>query len=585
MDDDGHADFRKIQDAINAASAGDTVFVRNGAYSENIIVNKTVTLLGESKQGTTIKGYTTGIVVTVRSINVKVSQFTVMSDNIPGNIAIHLDTVTGCQITDNIIVRNYAGVRLIDSSHNTISGNEISDIWYFYAIHLIDSSDNTINGNTLLSSHHGVYLERSHGNSINNNYARNNRAGFFITYSSNTILTGNTAVANLEYGILLLSCRNTVLRNNNQTDNAVNFGVWGRPGLLDFIQDIDTSNTINGRPIYYLVNQHDINIPSNAGYVAAINCTRISVKNLELERNHEGVLFANTEESVIENATISRNWNGIYLFRSTGNTIHGNWLESNENYNIYSYYSSDNAIYHNNLFGDSGKHAYSEGSFDMWDNGAEGNYWIDYFGSDNDHDGIGDTPYIIDDYNRDNYPLMNPWPRHDLAITKIAPYKTIVGQGYSTQINVTIINQGYFDESELNVTLFADPNPTVVGDEIQVDRQSIALRARESKTLQFVWNTSDFAKGSYTIWAVIEVASGETDTVDNTLDGGWLIITITGDTNGDGIVNNIDLYNLSKAFAATPGSQNWNPNCDLNEDHKIDTSDLSDLSNNYGKST
>jgi hypothetical protein len=45
-----------------------------------------------------------------------------------------------------------------------------------------------------------------------------------------------------------------------------------------------------------------------------------------------------------------------------------------------------------------------------WDNGAEGNYWNNYNGTDNNGDEIGDTPYIIAESNQDNYPLINIIP-------------------------------------------------------------------------------------------------------------------------------------------------------------------------------
>jgi nitrous oxidase accessory protein NosD len=44
----------------------------------------------------------------------------------------------------------------------------------------------------------------------------------------------------------------------------------------------------------------------------------------------------------------------------------------------------------------------------FWDNGSEGNYWDNYTGLDENEDGIGDTPYIIDENNQDNFPLMEP---------------------------------------------------------------------------------------------------------------------------------------------------------------------------------
>ena len=46
-------------------------------------------------------------------------------------------------------------------------------------------------------------------------------------------------------------------------------------------------------------------------------------------------------------------------------------------------------------------------SVNIWDNGTTGNYWSNYNGTDNDGDGIGDTPYVIDHNNQDNYPLVN----------------------------------------------------------------------------------------------------------------------------------------------------------------------------------
>ncbi len=69
--------------------------------------------------------------------------------------------------------------------------------------------------------------------------------------------------------------------------------------------------------------------------------------------------------------------------------------------------------------------------------------------------------------------------------------------------------------------------------------------------------------------------------VDHTAVDG--LFTILGDADGDGTVDALDLFDLSKTYGSEPGDANWNPNCDFNDDEKIDDLDLSDLSKNYGK--
>lgn len=48
-------------------------------------------------------------------------------------------------------------------------------------------------------------------------------------------------------------------------------------------------------------------------------------------------------------------------------------------------------------------------SMQCFDNSGEGNYWSDYKGKDENGDGVGDTPYVIDENRSDRYPLMTPF--------------------------------------------------------------------------------------------------------------------------------------------------------------------------------
>src|SRR4030042_7035615 len=65
VDDDGPADFSTIQEAINAADDGDTVFVRNGTYYEHIVINKTISLIGENPEDTIIDAEHIGTAVLI----------------------------------------------------------------------------------------------------------------------------------------------------------------------------------------------------------------------------------------------------------------------------------------------------------------------------------------------------------------------------------------------------------------------------------------------------------------------------------------------------------------------------------------
>jgi hypothetical protein len=70
---------------------------------------------------------------------------------------------------------------------------------------------------------------------------------------------------------------------------------------------------------------------------------------------------------------------------------------------------STNLFYHNNFVNATARYQSTPlNNLTAWDNGSEGNYWSNYNGEDNNHDGIGDTPHVIDENNQDLYPLMHP---------------------------------------------------------------------------------------------------------------------------------------------------------------------------------
>lgn len=252
------------------------------------------------------------------------------------------------------------------------------------------------------------------------------KTGTVIRVEASNVEISGFDIQNGTYGIVLWYSQNVLLENNEMSDNKWNFAVWG-DSISHFVHDIDSSNTVDGKPMYFWVNQHGKHVPADAGYVALINSTNITAKNMNLTSNEQGVLLVSTTHSVIENVTMSGNdegmdirmshnniirknrllsinWRAIYLESSHNNTFYENTI-LNSTYAVSIQNSSGNTFFYNNFINNKDQ-VYIEISQNSWHNELlEGNYWSDYIGEDVDGDGVGDTrlPWQGIDY----YPLMD----------------------------------------------------------------------------------------------------------------------------------------------------------------------------------
>jgi parallel beta-helix repeat protein len=171
---------------------------------------------------------------------------------------------------------------------------------------------------------YGIYVYlTSHNNIIIDNNVTGNSRGIYVRGTDNNTLTGNYVTDNGD-GIYLSGTDN-VLKNNQMKDNNYNFGIIPQPHH----NDIDTSNTVDGKPIYYWANQHDRNVPLDAGCVILINCTKINAQNLTLTNNKEGIILINTKNSEIKNCTLSNNKSGTRIRISSNVNITQNILTEN----------------------------------------------------------------------------------------------------------------------------------------------------------------------------------------------------------------------------------------------------------------
>jgi len=301
---------------------------------------------------------------------------------------IYLLTSDNNIIERNLMMDNTGNAVWIDGQHNMVQLNELCGNGKGISLAL-SASNNTIARNNITDTlgDYGLFIPSySNFNVVYKNKILNGNASGICIQGAYNNLTGNLVANNSEYGILLSSANNT-LRDNIMTSNKYNFGVHG-----GFIQDIDASNTVDGKPIYYLVNCHNLTI-SDAGYVALINCTGIIVEKLQLKNNMQGVLLQWASNSTIR-----------YCDNYYG-------LEAQD--------SSDIKVYNNNFINNEFAVWIGHSSI-TWDNGypSGGNYWSDYTSTDNysgpnqdqsGGDGIWDNPYyhLFLEIN-DTYPLAAP---------------------------------------------------------------------------------------------------------------------------------------------------------------------------------
>jgi nitrous oxidase accessory protein len=233
VDANGSGDFRSIVDAVAAASPGDTIIVNPGTYSENVVVDKGVTIKSQMGAENTIvctpDPFSGQPVIDVMAGEVTVSGFTVTGTYGYGGGGIYLNSVQYCTISDNVCYNNSAGIMVYNSDNNEIINNDASNNQD--GIYLHHSNDNKIIGNIASKSTYGrgIMLVFSSYNQILNNIVNSNRdEGIILMESgtSNNLIANNTVIFNSNYGIHFFAADNNQILNNTLMKNGV--GVWLR---------------------------------------------------------------------------------------------------------------------------------------------------------------------------------------------------------------------------------------------------------------------------------------------------------------------------------------------------------------------
>ena len=185
-----------IQTAIDMAHQGDTIFVYNGTYTENVNVNNRITLRGEGAN-----------VVIIEAAD---------SDDHVFEVSANYVHISGFKVTGatnkwkcGIIVR--CGADHCSINNNTASNNN-------YGISLCESSNHALSNNTVLNNNYGIRLGESSNNTLTNNIILNNSYGIHLFCSDNSIFTNNNLSKN-NYGIYVSHSYKNLIYNNRFNNN------------------------------------------------------------------------------------------------------------------------------------------------------------------------------------------------------------------------------------------------------------------------------------------------------------------------------------------------------------------------------
>lgn len=216
--------YSYIQDAINDSSDGDTIFVYSGVHFENILINKSIELIGENKNTTIINGSGYGDVLYISADYVKIRGFNIQNSGYDAGIDIHSNYNS---ITNNIITNNtYAGISLQNSDNNDINDNIISYNDEIGIVLMYSSNNNTISGNIIINnSPDGIELSTGGYNVISDNTIMNNSQTGIELWSNNNIISGNI-ISNNPSGMKLHDANNNTFYENTIQNNIIGMGLW-----------------------------------------------------------------------------------------------------------------------------------------------------------------------------------------------------------------------------------------------------------------------------------------------------------------------------------------------------------------------
>jgi parallel beta-helix repeat protein len=369
-----------IQTAIDAAGSSDVIIVGSsdghgsGTYSENVTVNKQVTIQSENGNSTTtIQASNTDLhVFEVTNSYVTINGFSIYGATGWDKAGIYIENVTNCTIQNNRCGwdgshQNMKGILLVNSDDCTLDNNTTS-----YnsgeGIHLNSSCDsNDITDNTVTyNTGDGISLASSSGNTIEGNTASNNGAdGFHLINLSDNTFEDNFASDNSQNGFLIVASSSNDFIGNTANDNLATHGFYLNTSSTNNTLTNNTANSNVGNGIRLEASSTGNTLTSNTvthnefGFYVTSSSNNTFTSNIMNDNDGrwdgDGIMLDGSSNCLILNNTANDNpGDGIEFCNASNNTVKGNTLDTSGDPDPgasmrINYYSSNNVIVNNTV--------------------------------------------------------------------------------------------------------------------------------------------------------------------------------------------------------------------------------------------
>ena len=444
-------------------------------------------------------------------------------------------------IDDCTIEQNYAGINSIDSSYLTITNCRIEQNTY-KGIYCEHSSYVDITGCTICENAGGISFDSSWFINIVNCAISQNTGGVCCQSSGYATIT-NCTISYNEYSGVYCRCA----YYTNITDNVfVHNGVFIEGSdLRKYTYYTIEDNTVNGKPLYYIVNiTGPYTVPSDAGQIIIANSTGITIAGANLSYTDTGLEIAYSEDIRVEASVMGHNnlWGGIYCYGSshvaiTGCTIdEGKWhglifeytsyfdvmdcmishnnqsgillcstsfanitgctIHKNNADGVLCSHSMNTTLHYCNIYGNNAHGLYVYGTYVV---NATYCWWGSPDGPEYKAEGGPDDPEEVYSYNGPEYLIYEPW------LTKLWDVRP-------PSVEIVEPEDGSYVRGVITIRAEASDNVAVESVEFYIDG-SLVFTDYDAP-YEYEWNTTEWADGQHAIRSMAKDLVGNTRDVE-----------------------------------------------------------------------